>query len=481
MAIITKVGGIGIPVIDAYVPSKKILEAGLEVFKGDEHKTEVMQRAIQARERIYDYVEAHGGLRRGAKADIKQDEYPALKPLVDDFVDASRLLREHFKVSETLPPEARADMLRRIQVKHLGGTVTNKLNGFKAGRGDNIDAVIVGVTGRDENGVYVIERLKERGITLLDNGVRCSQTPLNYVITEDRAGNALGDRHILKGVSNAAEVLANNQDYILQQVAKLNLLFLEGGDISRIKFGHELFGNVVDTAVTHNLDLAYAPPTNKGVALENPGGINKAILAKAGSYKRNDMPTCFNVEELLANYLPDHVKLPEGHTVTDSDSDPYVQLAMNRLKLELADRREGMPHTNNQPIAIVSDGKRGAYIMTHKPEQTIFVQSTNGIDVMDTTGAGDNLAAGAFIKAVQLANAHRDMGTGQMQELTDDELVSIARFAQKMAALAVQKLGACVERDDVIKLMMENAPPPLVANLEGVRKLGATKEVAHGV
>lgn len=482
MARILKVGGVGIPNIDAYVPKLKLLEQGLATLKtlAGETPTELqaidigkVEKALASRTALYDYVEAqHGGLRKGAKDDITSAAYQDIQEYVNHFAEAAHALRR-LPAGHALPEE--------IVVKHLGGTVTNKMNALKGGRGDNIDARIIGVVGRDAEGEWIKNALEDRGITLLDNNRRSTATPLNYILTEDREGNALGDRHILKGVSDALKTLQLNSDYIQQAVAGLDMMLLEGGEISKKKLGPDLFEKVLDTAMANKADIAFSPCTSLAARNEDPR--NHAILDKALKYSHTDMPIGFNLEELFANYLPAQIRegLPKDYAVKDAATDPYFALASAHLKLEMAHRERGMPITNNQPVAIVSDGGKGMFIMTSKPDQTLFVPAP-AAHVVDTTGAGDNLAAGALIKATQLGELHRTLNPGSRQDLSDAELAEMAHFAQQCAKLAVEQQGACVPQDKILQVLRANTPVPVRGELEGVERIGnhLGKELGHG-
>jgi len=478
MARIIKVGGVGIPNIDAYPPKLSLLTRGLEALRSMNaaHPSDKLvqdiakvEKAIESRSKLYDYLDEKGGIKKGQKDDIDEDAYEDLKSLAVDFYDAANILNALPK-NRALP--------EKIKVKQLGGTITNKINAYKGGRGDNIKAFIIGVVGRDEEGSFIAGELLRRGITLLDNKIHCNATPFNYIITEDREGKPLGDRHILKGQSNALKVLQENEEQILKAAAGFDRLMIEGGEISNKKFGHDLFAKILNEVILNDLDLAYAPCTSSAAREEDPR--NHAVLERACFYKHNDMPTVFNVEELLDNYLPAHVKagMNKDYKPKNKKTDPYVATAMAYLKLELAQREKLMPITNNQPLAIVSDGKNGLFIMTSDPAQTLFVPAATGVKVVDTTGAGDNLTAGAFVKATQLANLHRNFNVGEKQKLSDNELVEIAHFAQKVAALAVEQYGACVDQDKIVRLLQEDLPVPVKANLVGVTKLGKPLEGA---
>lgn len=256
---------------------------------------------------------------------------------------------------------------------------------------------------------------------------------------------------------------------------------IEGGEISSKKFGTDLFSKILDLAIRKNIDLAYAPCTS--IAARDEDLRNADILEKACGYVHNDMPTVFNIEELLSNYLPKDVRdgMAASDIHQDSKANLYVALALARLKLELAHRERDMPSTNNQPVAIVSNGGSGLYILTSQPEQTLFVPAVTGVHVVDTTGAGDNLTAGAFVKATQLANMHRNFKPGVRQQLSDNELAQIAQFAQKVAVLAIEQQGACVDQDKLLQLLKDDAPVPVRANMQGIEKIGAIREAQRAV
>ena len=181
MTKITKIGGVGIPTVDAYVPKLSLLNAGLAALKelaGAEptlkqtQGIEIVEKAIQSHDKIYDYLDRTGGVKKGAKEDIDPASCEMFEEFAVDFAEAANILNAL--------PEEKA-LPEKIKIKHLGGSVTNKLNAYKGGRGDNIQAIMIGVTGRDANGGFVKERLLEQGIWLLDNKVKCDTTPLNFI------------------------------------------------------------------------------------------------------------------------------------------------------------------------------------------------------------------------------------------------------------------------------------------------------------
>ncbi len=100
-------------------------------------------------------------------------------------------------------------------------------------------------------------------------------------------------------------------------------------------------------------------------------------------------------------------------------------------------------------LAYITLGPRGCYAVT--ASHRIRVNSPSGIQVIDTTGAGDIFGGSAMSRFLQCQKAP--------SELTEEELTRIVRFACTAASLSTQKHGGITsvpEQADVFEKMKEH-------------------------
>lgn len=445
------------------------LEKLKETLGDDFTKNKNIEAILNAIQTRHDYLtmveEREGGIVEGGKQTLEQDKYKEFinKKVVESWLAAAKAINgaEKHKTQED------------ITILYPGGTESNKLNAYIAGRGSNIFTVAITFLGADDYGKMLREEYKARGIKVIDFGKNARATKLNAVITGAVDGTEYKDRFILKGISsNELDLLKKNKGAILAELKTAQRIVLEGSAISKNKLGHEMLKAIIDMAIENNIGIVISPCTDPKVISEHEG--NAEILQTAYEYGGNDLPTGMNVSEMLGNYSDlSKEEIEQIRTSLDKDDwhkNDTVKEAFAEVKEELQTRQQNQEAINakdsihyfNQPIAIISKGGDGLYIIT--PDHELKIEADVVDNIKNTVGAGDNMIVGAWVAAVHLANGKRNIQQTEngIAKYSEEDLKIIAKFAKAYAKAAIQSEGASVDQKILQKLTQELLTPSTV-------------------
>lgn len=469
--------GFGVPLIDYTAPTQAELDEGakriadaikavrsgraypsaLPNLSAEEwqdtvkNSNDALGQAKATLEEIHKFIE---NCNPGAKVSLTED---GAKEVAEWFATL-RSAAIHINRATTILNQDREKKLPLLLVRSIGGTMTNKFHVLQSAMGDGVKTHLIGAEGKNsddqntENREFLNEALGEKQSNIALHtvpNIDLGHVPVSYIIAHEGA-----DRVILKAPIRA---LATQADQHAGDLADLirpctpNVIFIEGSDISTNKFGEQAFDAMWEKVKHSNAEIVFSPPTETSLvtyqslkgddnakAFANHNRMNAII-----SHPKTGLITC-NETEAVAMFLGKVLDNKKPHPLKENED---VKKAIKLIQDRLIYKKKGMPDQSVDPVAIVTLGAEGAYIIT--PDRAIFKQADEDVKVVNTLGAGDSFAAAAFVKYHALK---QQLQQDYRSAFSPGELHDILAAGRAMAKAVIGQKGAQLPKETIAEI-----------------------------
>lgn len=264
------------------------------------------------------------------------------------------------------------------------------------------DVLCVGACGQD----ILIEGMKESGFQNHMNILR------GAVFTS--GGDATNEAVVLSRLGNKTALIAKVDDGPVGNAILMDLQ-KEGVDISQIKQDSDCKSSTAFIAINENREHTFflAKGENEGIAFEE---MDEHLLEKAKAICLGSLYTCHKLDRGGSVKLMKRARELGVMTFADVDSDienlgpeamnevyPYMDYLLPSIDeanyiTGKQNEKEAAEELRNRGVrnVIIKLGDRGCYVCGEREE---FYVNPFEVDVKDTTGCGDNFAAG-FIHSI---------------------------------------------------------------------------------
>jgi len=314
-------------------------------------------------------------------------EHPQLAPLITQYNAAHP---DHPITPGSKSPLSDAEFQEWQQAvagqgSHVaGGSAANTLSALKQLMGEGLDIDFIGAYGNDMCGHIIAESLSHDGFHVVPEaeGSPDVKTAISFVMLD-----ANGERSIVGFPGTGREKI--RADYPPEDIAPdYDILFLPGSLLQ--KYGHDYAGALYAHAMRHKKLLWLSLPTHSRASGEHNHFIHSVV--------------------------------PHAHVVLANAEELKRMYATNDLERALAEIQLVL---SKSQVAFITDGGRGAYVITHENVSHFHPAPIQSSKIRTTLGAGDASFAGFLY--------------GWLEHLSHAES---AEFAMKLAALKMQQDGA---------------------------------------
>ena len=285
----------------------------------------------------------------------------------DDFLSTNNLPKGSMQLVDSNKSQELLEASSNFNKQQVsGGSAANTIRSLaKLG----VNVAFLGKVGEDELGNFYETEMNELGVI---TDIKRTKTP---------TGTALAlvspDGELTFATHLGAAVTLSPEDMNEEKIGKYDILYLEG----YLVMNHALFERAAKIKIDHNLNLAI------DLASFNVVEAERDFLL---TYVNNYVDIVFANEEEAASFFPG--KTPEESVVAFS---------------KMVD------------TAIVKIGAEGAYIRKGNDQVLVPGRIANCID---TTGAGDNFAAGYLFGLTQGLDSYK---SGQLANLLGSNVIEI--------------------------------------------------------
>ena len=387
--------GVDMPAIDYTIPHIDSLELDLkykDAKPGD----------IKKVNRLYDAIlEVFGKYKHGGKYSFSEEQTKAARKLT-------------YKMESILTNHD-------IKIKYTGGTVYNKMYNLKAILGDAVECNLVGTVGKDKNGDFLYNKIKNEGINLINNGefVKTTREAVHIIPRNHK------DRIIGKFVYKTPSFMNNN--FISKQAMDNEIIFIEGSTLKFLGNDPENLRNYVDSLNANSRKLVFSPPTDKSFYYDAKTKKFDRARAEAFYYagRKSDIVFMNEKEAIKFTHKPSFEGEISGY------NDPLMRKVrkiifdkMNAKDIELEEK----PKPNQ--LAFITMGDKGSIGISKNYE--IFQPVQAGINVVSTSGCGDSFTAGVMAEWYSHGN----------KEYNQDYIKRLLMKGTQVATAVIQEIPA---------------------------------------
>lgn len=428
------IAGLGVPLIDAIQPTREELDAGAALLRETEPCTTMpaevrnsllygqqhIEQAKVSREKINAFWQEKGYVPKDKK-NLSKEETALLAVWLEDILVAARDINR--------VAVYRGEPERKLEVRHIGGSMANKMHNISGLLGDRVSMHMLGALGNEdlsENRKRTLEKLSESRIRFSEfDGVSLGLMPVSHIIP------AANDRVALKAaIDNLPEKLADKKEEVATFVNRPenDAYFIEGGDFSERKFGRSVFFEFVQKALNTDKPIIYSLPTDTSQVI-GPGELQSRNRMGAMDIMGNPQTGFIggNEEELVASFL--------GQKLEDKKTNPQkhkqqVENAIDVLQIMLRNKLDHISPKTPEPVAFISLGEDGAAAIT--ANKCVILPVRENVSIVNTIGAGDGFFSGCFAKYIDVLQQPRHLEKEGKLVFEDHQLRYSEAFLKEM-------------------------------------------------